>query len=269
MSYSNPNVELTYDGNGSDDTFGVNFTYLEGETSSIVVEQWDYTDPDNPSQQSFVLNVDYTIDESGYPATQVVTTVPVPVDFKLVVYRSTPKIQTTSLVNGAFPAESVEEMVDRVSFMAQENDAKLDRAILNPIAGPTLDMTDLLNIQSDVGQNQTDIATNASDIATNAADITANQAAIAALAPPTVTILSTASATHNAADGDILIVKASDITVALPAPTINHKVQVKMEDIQTNTIITGTIDGNAGGYTLLSSYESVSLVSDGTQWYII
>jgi hypothetical protein len=306
MSYSNPNVELSEDGNGVDSLFGVNFSYLEGETSSIIAELWDYTDPDNPSQQSYVLNVDYSIDESAYPATNILTTIPVPSNFKIFIYRNTPKIQTTSLMNGAFPAESVEDMVDRISFMAQEVDAKMGRAILNPIGGPTVDISDILdntdNIDanttniatntidiaanlasigintgniatnsSDISTNSSDISTNSSDIATNSSDIAANSLLISGLSPPNLVSLAVASTTHAAADGEIILSKASDITINLPAPVLNTKISVKMDGLQSNTIVNSAagIDGFGTSYTLLSTYESLSLVSDGTQWYII
>ena len=263
MSFSNPNVELTYNGNGSDDTFGVNFTYLEGETSSIAVELWDYTDPDLPVQQSFVLNVDYTIDESGYPATNVVTTLPVPVDFKIFIYRNTPKMQPSNFVNGSFPAESVEEAIDRIAFIGQENAAKLDRVIINPIGGPELDTTTILSYESRITQNETDIAQNADDIAQNAADI-------AAISGDTVVILATDPTTHAATDGEIIIVKESNITINLPTPDLGVKVRVKMDGDRSGVTVNHAsgIDGFGSTYTLSSIYESLSLVADGTQWYI-
>lgn len=133
MSYSNPNVGNIYNGNGSDTIFGVNFDYFEAETSVIQVELWDYdTDPLLPVKQSFVLGVDYTIDESGYPATNVVTTVAVPNNYKLYIYRSTTPIQSTSYANGAFPAESVEEQLDKTTQIAQENRWLNEKAVKLP-----------------------------------------------------------------------------------------------------------------------------------------
>lgn len=252
MSFSNPNVELEYNGNGSDDTFGVNFTYLEGETSSIAVELWDYTDPDLPVQQSFVLNVDYTIDESGYPATNVVTTLPVPVDFKIFIYRNTPKIQPSNFVNGPFPAESVEEAIDRIAFIGQENAAKLGRAILNPIGGPTSTTEDILSLEPRVAQNETDIA------------------ALQTSVGSTFVELAVASATHAASAGEYIIVKESNITINLPTPDSGSQVRVKMDGDRSGVTVNHAsgIDGFGSTYTLSSIYESLSLVADGTQWYI-
>lgn len=252
MSFSNPNVELTYNGNGSDDTFGVNFTYLEGETSSIMVELWDYTDPDLPVQQSFVLNVDYTIDESAYPATNVITTDPVPVDFKLVIYRETSKIQPASFTNGPFPAESVEEAIDRIAFIGQENAAKLDRTITNPIGGPTSSTETILQLDPRVTQNESDIADLQSSVGSSFVS------------------LAVASATHAAAAGEYIIVKESNITINLPTPDSGSQVRVKMDGDRSGVTVNHAsgIDGFGSTYTLSSIYESLSLVADGTQWYI-
>jgi len=292
MSYSNPNVEITYDGNGADSSFGVNFHYLEGVTASIIVELWDYTDPDLPVKESFVLGVDYTIDESSYPNTLVNTTDPVAVDFKLIMYRQTIPIQTSNFVNGAFPAESVEEGLDKVMMATQEQDAKMDRAILNPIGGPTISTEDFLEAIDDVntnatniginatniGQNAVDIANNSSNISTNTSAIAANasnistlQSQVSLIANEVLVPYSTASSTYSANLLDIVLVGANDVTVDLPAPSLSGKVKVKMDGLQTNCIVNSAagIDGFGTSYTLSSNYESVSLVSDGVKWYII
>lgn len=292
MSYSNPNVELTYDGNGSDDSFSVNFHYLEGVTTSIIAELWDYTNPDLPVKESFVLGVDYTIDESNYPNTLVNTTVPVAVDFKLIVYRSTFPIQTSSFVNGAFPAESVEEGIDKAMMATQEQSAKLDRALLNPIGGPSLDIDQLLAAIDQVNTNTTDISDNVNAIAVNVANIAINNSAIGAnlaaigvnsasivvlqgqvalIAPEVLIPLVTASVTHAANLLEILLVQASDITIVLPAPVLSGKVKVKMDGLHLNCTVQSVagIDGFGTSYTLSSMYESLSFVSDGTKWFII
>lgn len=292
MSYSNANVEITYDGNGSDDSFGVNFHYLEGVTASIIAELWDYTDPDLPVKESFVLGVDYTIDESNYPNTLVNTAVPVAVDYKLIMYRSTVPIQTSNFVNGAFPAKSVEEGLDKVMMATQEQSAKMDRALLNPIGGPSIDIDQLLagldqvQVNSDnISDNATNIATNASSILINASNISSNAGAISAnsadittlqgqvglIAPEVLVPLATASSTYAASILEILLVQASDITIDLPAPVLSGQVKVKMDGLQSNCIVQSAsgIDGFGTSYTLSSTYESLSFVSDGTQWYII
>ena len=271
MSYSNPNVENTHIGNGTDTIFGINFYYQQGETSVIRVELWDYTSPLLPVQQSFILNVDYTIDESGYPSTNIVTAVPVSNDYKLIVYRSTIPIQTSNFVNGAFPAESVEDALDRVTMIAQELDAILDRAIVNPIGGPSFSYADLLDLEADVTQAQLDIITNANNITTNANDIAQLQVDVLSLQPESVVSIASAQ-TYVADNREVIIIDTVGVVqIDLPAATIGYNIKVKIsEKVDTKTIVASEgIDGFGTTYTLSSEYESVSLVSDGIKWYII
>lgn len=283
MSYSNPNVELTYDGNGADQSFSVNFHYQEGDPV-IQVELWDYSDPNVPTQSSFVEGVDYTIDESGYPNTVVNTTVAVPVNFKLLIYRSTTPIQTTSFVNGSFPAESVEEAIDKVAMIAQEVAATLDRAVLSPIGGPqyTYEEVQINATLADhearitANKDQVDINTpaisaNTAQVATNTADISTLQAQVSGLEPETVVSVTSGPA-YAASDKEIVIVDTNDaVNISLPAPSLGDIIRVKFsEKIASKTITaTSSIDGFGTTYTVLSEYESVSLVSDGANWYII
>jgi len=314
MSYSNPIVESTYTGDGLVDNFNVLFDYLEGESSVIVVELWDYTDPNLPVQLPYVLNVDYTIDESGFPATEINTTVPPTAVQKLILYRSTPTIQPASFVNGAFPAEGVEEGLDKAMFANQETEAVLDRALVNPVGGPAITIADVQANVAGVAQNTADIATNAANIssndadiainigniasnstnigtntgniatntgniatntgniATNTGDIATNAADIAALSAPTLEILVPVAVggAYAASAKEIVLIQADNVTVNLPAPVLSAQVKVKMDGLRASAIInTGALIDGAASYSLLSSYESVSLVSDGTNWYII
>lgn len=292
MSYSNPNVTITYNGNGSDQSFGINFHYLEGVTTVIQVELWNYTNPEVPVKESFVLGVDYTIDESNYPNTLVNTTDPVAVDYKLIIYRSTVPVQTTNFVNGAFPAESVEESIDKVMMATQEQYEKLDRAILNPIGGPELDVLQLLQALEDIQTNADNISTNATNIGTNASAIGANTSAIGAntsaigtnasaiatlqsqvalIAAEVLVPITVASSTHNASLLEIVLVQSANVTVELPAPVLSGQIKVKMDGLLVGCVVNSAagIDGFGTSYTLQSEYESISLVSDGTKWYII
>lgn len=295
MSFSNPNVKISYDGNGVDDRFGINFYYLEGDESVIQAELWDYTDVDNPVQQPFVLNVDYTVDATSYPNTEVVTTSPVPVDFKIFVYRSSPQVQSTSFAQGAFPAESIEELFDKMVMHTQEQQEELGRCIQNSLGGTQIDNDDIqaavaliprvdqhdIDIAanlSGIGVNSTNIAsnvtaisTNAGNIATNAGDIATLQTAVSGIVLPNLVIVSSGP-TVSPVNGDIVLVDTTDpLTINLPAPTANHRVRVKIKNDTTGKVINHAsgIDGFGANYTITSNYESINLIADGTQWYII
>jgi hypothetical protein len=300
MSYSNPNVEIVIDGNGVDDRFGINFHYIEGFTSVIVAELWDYTDPNLPQKLTFDLGPDWTIDETGYPNTEVVTTVPVPLDHKIVIYREHSAIQGSSFSEGAFPAQSIEDTYDINMMVSQENKAKLERAILNYRGGPIVTIDDLAQALDDIadhetritdnesnittntaqiganalaiGANALAISTNTGQIATNTAQIAANTTAIAGVSPFTVISITSTASPYNASNKEIIIIDTIDpVEVALPAPFAGYQITVKVNDNISNKKITNAsgIDGFGTDYVLSSLYESVSLVSDGAKWYII
>jgi len=79
---------------------------------------------------------------------------------------------------------------------------------------------------------------------------------------------------YIASNGDIVLADASGgaITVTLPSPQANAIVNVKKIDSSTNPI---TIDGNGANIDgeasiqITTQYESYTLVSDGSNWWII
>lgn len=290
MSYSNTNRGIVYDGD-SLESFAVNFYYLEGDTQFITAELWDYNDPDNPVKQSFIEGVHYEILEAGnYPNTIISTAGlygPVPNPLKVKVIRVSDAIQNANFIQGQFPAESVEEALDRALMVAQENKEAIERCVKAEFGDPAVDLGTL---PADVAANTVNIATNTSDIATNVAAIATNTANIAnntsAISTnvtdignlqsgkadvETLVPYATASGTYNANVKDIVLVKAASVTVALPAAALSAQVKVKLGDsISSCTITTAaSIDGFGASYALSSEYASVSLVSDGSKWYII
>ena len=125
---------------------------------------------------------------------------------------------------------------------------------------------------SSISTNTSGIATNASNIATNASSITTLSSAISGISTPTMYNI-VAAETYAASAGDIVIVDTNDIVqVTLPAAAAASLVRIKVsEKTPSNKTVVAAegIDGFGTTYTLSSEYESVSLVSDGTKWYII
>jgi len=84
----------------------------------------------------------------------------------------------------------------------------------------------------------------------------------------------TVTSNYNANYGDIVLVDASGgaVTVTLPPPKANAIINVKKIDSSSNAV---TIDGNGANIDGQSSiqittqYESYTLVSDGSNWWII
>lgn len=79
------------------------------------------------------------------------------------------------------------------------------------------------------------------------------------------------SGTYSVGHREIHIAKSAVQTINLPAPQVNLMCKVKMAGTYANVTVQSVagIDGFGVSYTLSSSYESISLVSDGTTWYII
>jgi len=82
------------------------------------------------------------------------------------------------------------------------------------------------------------------------------------------------SADYTASDGDIVLADASGgaITITLPSPSAGAKVEVKKTDSSANAV---TVDGggnnidSSGSFDITTQYESYTMVSDGSNWYIV
>ena len=83
-------------------------------------------------------------------------------------------------------------------------------------------------------------------------------------------------ATYTPSNNDFILVDVATTSITLPAPSSSFKVIIKLievpVDVQIFTNAGGVfIDGtdyNAIGLALTIQYESINLISDGTNWYI-
>lgn len=117
VSYS----PLTYNCNGSTTAFSVTWPFFL--SSDLVVTHIT----SGGVETALVLNTDYTVSggrdsTTGLPAVGTVTTLSTYASgVKIRISRSTPKTQSTSFTTaGAFPAKTVEAMIDRVHMIAEE-----------------------------------------------------------------------------------------------------------------------------------------------------
>ena len=86
-----------------------------------------------------------------------------------------------------------------------------------------------------------------------------------------------ATATRTAAANEFILVNATTCVITLPAPvdsvTIAIKSIVAPTDIQIRTSGVGVfidgVDYSVTGLALITQWEQISLISDGTHWYII
>ncbi len=119
------------------------------------------------------------------------------------------------------------------------------------------------------------IATSASTLTVNAAG-SSTAVKITSEADPFVyaSIVSVSTNTTLTTGNTIVLVNASggNRTMTLPAPTAGKIVHIKKTDSSANTVVisppSGTIDGSATK-SLLTQYDSLSIVSDGTNFFLI
>lgn len=90
-------------------------------------------------------------------------------------------------------------------------------------------------------------------------------------------VVTETTATRSAVDGEFILVTVASCVVTLPAPVADSRVAVKVitatvTDIQIRTSGVGIdIDGtdySSTGLALSTQYEQISVVSDGTDWFI-
>lgn len=125
MSFSTTGTEILYDGNGVTDIFPIPFNRTLD--SEIIVELWDLTDPDLIVQVTpFTVGVDYSL-----IVNDVVTTVPVPTDFQLLVYRATNDAHDTLYDTYQFPYPTVNIDLDQVYQRLQELATRLGHTIID------------------------------------------------------------------------------------------------------------------------------------------
>ncbi len=89
--------------------------------------------------------------------------------------------------------------------------------------------------------------------------------------PGLVTVTATQVGTYTAAIGEFVVANGT-FTVNLPASASNSGKSIDVKNIGTGAI---TVDGNASEtidgattFVLVTQYQSVTLISDGTNWYI-
>jgi hypothetical protein len=188
-----------------------------------------------------------------------------------------------NVVSGNGSTVSYTDVEDAVEQAAQVTQNTLD--IAANTAQLAINTPQIGSNTTGIGTNATNIGTNAAEIASNdleladhenritqnEADILAIQGALGGITPPSIVSI-TAAQTYNASNQDIVIIDTNDaVEVALPAAASGLIVRVKVsEKIASKTVTSPAgIDGFGTTYNVSSEYESISLVSDGTKWYII
>lgn len=187
-------TKQVYLGDGSTTNFPIPFPYLSGDDVKCAIY-------DIAEETETQLTSDYYVDTvankvvyPGYPPgeapPQSEQPGPLPVGKKLVVYRSTPITQLEDL-GDKYPLPIIEDMTDKNTLIEQEQNEKLNRAVLVDMGGgitPKDVASDIKHLKEYRNEAQT-AAGNAATSATNAAN-----SASAALAYKNAAALSASSA---------------------------------------------------------------------------
>ena len=116
-----------YAGAGTAGPFAVAFRFLEDSHLRVVRTDAEGVDT------VLALGADYGVTGAGDSVGAVTLTAPLPVAHRLTILRSVPATQEADYVqNDAFPAESHERALDKLTMLAQETAEKLARAIVLP-----------------------------------------------------------------------------------------------------------------------------------------
>lgn len=127
MTVSSTTSRTSYAGNGATTAFNVPFYFL-ADADLVVIRTTSGIDT------TLVLNTDYTVTGAGVPAGGTVTTTTAPaVGSTLTIYRDPPATQPVDYQpNDAFPAETHERALDRVTMLVQRDRDLITRSVRLP-----------------------------------------------------------------------------------------------------------------------------------------
>jgi len=126
MTVSTTTSKVSYSGNGSTTVFAYTFKVFDEDDLTVILR-----DNTTGTETVQAITTNYTVSGVGNTGGGNVTFVTAPASGKTVVIRrASAQTQTTDYVpNDPFPAEAHEDALDKLTFIAQEVQEELDRAI--------------------------------------------------------------------------------------------------------------------------------------------
>jgi len=153
MTVANTAVQSTYQGNGSNITFAIPFSFITN--TQVKVRRTNTT---TGVIDELLVGILWSI-IGGNPGTHVEFFVAPASDELITVYRSTDKVQSIDYIDtGPFPAEAHERALDKIVMMVQEVQNAIDNIVVNIPTGSGA-FTRLVD-QSVVGGDTITIASN-------------------------------------------------------------------------------------------------------------
>ena len=128
MTLSTTSIKIIYNGNGTTTNFAVPFVFF-GDTEIEVVEK----DVATGLETTKILNADYTLSGGDGTTGAVLATAPPPSGRQWLIRRKTARLQLADYTEGdAFPAQTHERALDRLTALSQEQDEEIGRALRLP-----------------------------------------------------------------------------------------------------------------------------------------
>lgn len=125
----NQTIKIKYDATGTQKVWDIPFPFIDESTIRAVAI--DPTGLEYPVLSNFEIS---EIAKDKFQYTYPVLGDPLAVGWQIMIYRSTPIIQGTDLINsGNFHADVIESMVDKVTMVLQETHDLASRAVTLPI----------------------------------------------------------------------------------------------------------------------------------------
>ena len=137
MTVSTTNSRISYAGNGITTGFAFPYKFLANGDLVVILVASDGT------ETTQVISTDYTVTGAGTDSSGNVTMIVAPASGEtLVIYRDTDITQETDYISGdAFPAETHEAALDKLTIVAQEHDTDLGRTLKLPETTEGVDTT--------------------------------------------------------------------------------------------------------------------------------
>lgn len=302
MIPSNTQPVDQYVGNDLASVFAI--TYPTFEDDNIIASVIDVNDVETP----LVINTDYTLASIGIPNTDGELTLVdngqawinggnLATGYDLRIKFNPDAFQPSKMRDqGRFAPEVIEKALDRLTMciLAIRQQVTYDFQSIDVSAlQAEIDAAevDILALQNDMSTAQSDISSlQAADVLLDSrvddleTDMTAAQGDILALQAVDISldsriddlenaqlVLEARAANFNAAYND-LYVCSNNISAQLPAPMVNGVIRFKVVGSNNLTLVRNgaeNIDGVAADLILSSEKEAVTIISDGTDWFLI
>lgn len=288
MTVSTTTTEVSYTGDGSTTAFPVTFQFF-GTTTTAELEVIERTIATG-AEATKVNGTDYTV-SGGNNATGTVTATTAPAStVQWVIRRNTTQTQETDYVeNDAFPAETHEDALDRVTMISQEQERDLgdsfkypatysggaSTAVPEPSAGKALkwnDAGDALE-NSDTDPDAAAAAAAASAVAAAASETAAAASETAAASSETNAATSETNAANSAASAaasaqgfaGVTLLTASSNDVETTDARTYYQVDASSNTVSINLPSIGTgNDGLSYSIEVLDVSNAITLVRDGS-----